>query len=68
VGVVLEELFLRIRKGVHREGASTRALAQRYHVGWDMVRQALADPVPPQRKAPQRRAPVLGPYHAVIDQ
>ena len=63
-----EELFLRIREDREREGLSIRALAQKFRVGRDLVRQALADPHPPPRKTPMRRAPVLGPYHAVIDQ
>ena len=47
---------------------SIRALALKFRVGRDLVRQALADPQPPPRKIPVRRAPVLGLYHAVIDQ
>lgn len=63
-----EELFLRIREDAQREGLSIRALAVRHNVGRKQVKRALNDPVPPARKTPQRRSPVLGPYHAVIDQ
>jgi transposase len=63
-----EELFLQVREDHERDGLSIRALAHKYRVGRDLVRQALSDPQPPPRKTPVRRAPVLGPYHAVIDQ
>lgn len=63
-----EELFLRIREDAQRDGLSIRALALRHNVGRKQVKRALVDPVPPPRKTPQRRSPVLGPYHAVIDQ
>ena len=46
-----------------------RALAERHGVHRRAVRQALASPLPPQRKRPQGRpAPKLGPYRALIDQ
>ena len=45
---------------------SIRALADRHQVHRRTVRQALGDSVPPVRKPPVRRAPVLGPYEATI--
>ena len=63
------ELFEQIRRDHDREGLSVRALAERHGVHRRAVRQALASPLPPQRKRPQGRpAPKLGPYRALIDQ
>jgi transposase len=62
-----EELFTRIRTDRDREGTSIRELARRYGVGRQMVRQALASPVPGPRKRPERIAPSLGPFREVID-
>jgi transposase len=62
------ELYEQIRKVREREDASVRELARRFRVHRRDVRQALASSTPPPRKttAP-RRAPVLGPYTAIID-
>lgn len=60
------ELFERIRSDHREEGLSVRGLAQRHQVHRRAVRQALASPVPPARKAPERPAPVLGPHKATI--
>ena len=60
------ELFERIRRDRREEGVSIRRLAERHRVHRRTVRQALADAVPPQRRTPRRRAPVLGPYQEVI--
>ena len=46
---------------------SVRALARKYGVHRRTVHQALASPLPPERKVPQRSAPVLGPWKAQID-
>jgi transposase len=59
------ELFEKIRRD-RREGASIRELAERHHVHRRTVRQAIADAVPPVRKPPGRRSPVLGPWEATI--
>jgi transposase len=56
------EQFERIRRDHRDEGLSVRALADRHKVHRRTVRQALADAVPPPRKAPVRVAPVLGPH------
>jgi transposase len=62
------ELFERIRRDREREGLSIRALARRHGVHRRAVRQALASPLPPPRKVPERRpAPKLGPYRPLID-
>lgn len=62
------ELFEQIRKDHDREGLSIHALARRHGVHRRTVRQALASPLPPARKPPERRpAPALGPYRPLID-
>jgi transposase len=62
------ELFEQIRKAREREGLSVRGLARRFRVHRRIVRQALASPVPPQRKAgPPRVSPVLDPWKPTID-
>jgi transposase len=60
------EQFERIRRDHRDEGMSIRALAARHKVHRRTVRQALADAVPPERKTPERQAPVLGRYEAVV--
>src|SRR5436190_9115407 len=62
------ELFEQIRRDCEREGLSIRELARRHGVHRRAVRQALASPLPPPRKTPERRpAPKLGPYRPLID-
>ena len=63
------EQFEQIRRDRDREGLSIRALAERHGVHRRAVRQALASPLPPAKRAPvSRPAPKLGPYRAVIDE
>jgi transposase len=63
------EQFEQIRRDRDREGLSIRELARRHGVHRRAVRQALASPLPPPRKQPERRpAPKLGPYRALIDE
>jgi len=62
------EQFEQIRRDHAREGLSVRELARRHGVHRRAVRQALASPVPPAKRAPSRRpAPALGPFRAVVD-
>lgn len=60
------ELFERIRHDHREEGLSVRGLAERHQVHRRAVRQALACPAPPERKAPERLAPALGPHKDTI--
>ena len=65
------ELYEQIRWAREREvpKPSIRGLAARYKVHRRDVKRALSDAVPPPRKRPQgRAAPMLGPYHALIDE
>src|SRR5215472_8736741 len=62
------ELFEQIRRDWRAGGMSIRELAARHHVHRRTVRQALAGPVPPPRKAyPPRPRPAVDDYAAVID-
>src|SRR5438876_5930069 len=62
------EQFERIRRDREREGLSIRELGRRHGVHRRAVRQALASPLPPPRRSPERRpAPKLGPYRPLID-
>jgi transposase len=62
------ELFAEIRRDARVEGCSIRELADRYHVHRRTVRQALANAIPPSRKAPARKSPRLAPFRAAIDE
>lgn len=63
------EQFEQIRRDREAEGLSIRKLAERHGVHRRAVRQALACAVPPPKRRPEGRpAPVLGPYHALIDE
>jgi transposase len=62
------EQFEQIRRDRDREGLSLRALAVRHGVHRRTVKQALASPMPPAKRAPVGRpAPKLGRYRSVID-
>ncbi len=62
------ELFERIRRDRRREQLSIRELAERHGVHRRAVRQALASPLPPPRKAyPPRQRPAIEPWVTVID-
>ena len=61
------ELFEAIRRDDRVEQLSVRALADKYGVHRRMVRQALANAVPPERKTPVRVAPKLDPAKGLID-
>jgi len=62
------ELFEQVRRDRDREGLSIHELARRHGVHRRAVRQALASPLPPERKRPEGRpAPKLGSYRELID-
>jgi transposase len=62
------ELFEQIRRDRDREELSIHELARRHGVHRRAVRQALASPLPPERKRPEGRpAPKLGVYRELID-
>ena len=61
------ELFAAIRRDERVEGLSIRALSDRHHVHRRTVRQALESAISPERKSPDRSAPVLDPFKPAID-
>jgi len=61
------ELFAAIRFDWQRNQMPVRALARKYDVHRRTVRQAVASPVPPGRKAPERQAAVLDQVRGLID-
>jgi transposase len=61
------ELYEQIRKAHDRDGLSIRSLATTFGVHRRTVREALASPIPPPRRVPERSAPVLGPWTEIID-
>jgi transposase len=62
------ELFAAIRFDWQRNGSSIRALADKYGVHRRTVRQAIESVVPPQRRSPQRAAPVLNQVRGWVDE
>lgn len=61
------DLYAEIRRAARVEELSVNALAKRFRVHRRTVRQALASPVPPGRKVPERQAPKLGAFQLLID-
>jgi len=62
------ELFEQIRREYEFGVGTIAGVAKKFGAHRWMVRQALADALPPVRKAPQRNSPVLGPVREFIDQ
>jgi transposase len=62
------ELFAAIRFDWKRDGASIRALAEKYGVHRRTVRQAIASVVPPERRSPVRATPVLNQVRSWVDE
>ena len=62
------ELFAAIRFDWQRHRMPVRALARKYDVHRCTVRQAIASPVPPDRKVPVRAAPVREAVAGWIDE
>lgn len=61
------ELFEEIRREYEFGNRSVRAIAKKLGVHRRMVKQAIANAVPPERKPPERKKPKLGPYLPFID-
>ena len=62
------ELFAVIRFDGQRYRMPVRALARKYDVHRRTVRQAIASPVPPDRKVPARAAPLREAVAGWIDE
>lgn len=62
------ELFERIRRAYEFEKKSIRAIARQYGVHRRMVRQAIANAIPPDRKTPQRSQPQMDEVKEFIKQ
>lgn len=61
------QVYEQIRRVHERERLSIRALARRFGVHRRDVRAALVSPLPAPRKTPERAAPKMDPFKAVID-
>lgn len=62
------ELFDQLRRAYEFEGKSIRALAKEFRTHRRIVRQALENAIPPERKRPARKCPVLDQVRDFIDE
>ncbi len=62
------ELFEAIRREYQYGIGTIKGVAEKFGVHRRMVRQALQDALPPERKNPVRNRPILGPVQAFIDE
>jgi transposase len=62
------ELFEAIRREYQYGIGTIKGVARKFGVHRRMVRQALENAMPPERKNPVRERPVLGPVQAFIDE
>src|SRR5260370_30250289 len=61
------ELYEEIRREDELGGGTRKGIARKLGVHRRMLRQALADAQPPERRRTQRERPVVGPLIAFID-
>jgi len=61
------ELFEQIRRDYEFGSGTISGVARSYGVHRRMVRQALQDALPPERKQPERQRPVLSPVMSFVD-
>src|SRR5437867_3088026 len=61
------ELYEQIRREYEHGGQTIRAIAKKFQVHRRMVREALANAMPTERKKPEREEPALQPVKELVD-